>query len=383
MVDRLFAFDARRPWLLDGAIVLALIVATIATSDGLVSSSVLFGAAVSLPLLWRRRQPVAVFSIIAVVAFAQWLADVRTVGDFALLVALFTVALESPPRTTVAAAAVLEIGVILATVRWAVAEPLKVWIYLTGLTTAAAVLGAGARMHRELIGSLQERAARLEYERDQQGQLAAAAERARIAREMHDIVAHHLSVMISLADGARYQLDESPERAETALATLSQTGRQALTEMRRLLGVLRDERGPDLQPQPSLAVIDSLVARMREAGVSIRYELTGPTEDIEPGLQLTACRIVQEALTNALKHAGDDAQVSVAVACGAGAVTLEVRDTGRAVPGMEIDEGGGLRGMRERAAVYGGQVQAGPDPGGGWSVRTRLTPEAPAPALPA
>jgi YD repeat-containing protein len=243
------------------------------------------------------------------------------------------------------------------------------------------VLGMSVRARHALVSSLHERAARLEYERDQQGRLAAAAERARIARDMHDIVAHHLSVMIALADGASYQLTEAPERAEAAMLTASRTGRQALTEMRRLLGVLREEAQPALHPQPGLAEIDVLVQRMRAAEVPVRYEVSGQGAEIEPGLQLTAHRIVQEALTNALKHAGDGAEISVSVACAPDQVRLEVRDNGKVPAGGEIREGGGLRGMRERASVYGGSVEAGPHCDGGWSVSTTLALSAPEPAL--
>ncbi len=377
---RLVAFDARRPWIFDSGIVAALI-AMVMVNRGLGASSVAFGCALALPLLWRRRYPLIVFGILASIALAQWLLDVRTLGDAALLVALYSVAVYEPTRTMLIAACILEIGVILATVRWAIVQPGKVWIGLTGLATAAGLLGMSVRSRRALVNSLHERAAQLEYERDQQGLLAAAAERARIAREMHDIVAHHLTVMIALADGASYQLSEAPERAEAAMSTASRTGRQALTEMRRLLGVLREETQPALHPQPGLAQIDLLVERLRAAGVQVRYEVSGSPAGIEPGLQLTAHRIVQEALTNTLKHAGESASVCVTVSCTREEVSIEVRDNGTSIIDAEIHEGGGLRGMRERASVYGGIVQAGPHPDGGWSVRARLALGVSEPAL--
>jgi signal transduction histidine kinase len=369
--ERFSRFANERPWLLDGGVVAILLLLGVATNRNLGDASVAFDVALALPLLWRRRHPRAVFATVAVVALAQWLLDVKAFGDVALLVALYSVAAAESTRTTLLAGAVLELGIVLATVRWAAGDPLQVWIGLSGLATAAGVLGMSVRNRRALVDSLQERAQRLEYERDQQGLIAAAAERARIARDMHDIVAHHLSVMIALADGASYQVRDAPERAENAMTTASRTGRQALTEMRRLLGVLRDESQPVLTPQPGIAQIDALVERVRSAGVEVRYELSGDPAGIEPGLQMTAHRIVQEALTNTLKHAGDDAQVSVVVSCTRDDVVLDVRDTGTATPSA-IHEGGGLRGMRERAAVYGGVVEAGPHPRGGWSVRTRL-----------
>jgi signal transduction histidine kinase len=327
--------------------------------------------------LWRRKHPRAVFAAVASIAFAQWLLDVRAFGDVALLVALYSVAVAESTRTTLVAAAVVELGVVLATARWAAGEPVKVWIGLSGLATAAGVLGMTVRSRRALVTSLHERAARLEYERDQQGRLAAAGERARIAREMHDIVAHHLSVMIALADGASYQVTEAPERAEAAMITASRTGRQALTEMRRLLGVLRDEAEPSLTPPPGIAQVEALVDRVRTAGIDVRYELSGSPDDIEPGLQLTAYRIIQEALTNTLKHAADGAEVAVNLCCTGDALSLEVRNSGPVGESSWVPEGGGLRGMRERAAVYDGIVEAGPHPDGGWSVRTRLALEQP------
>ena len=381
LVTRLVELDARHRWILDAGIVVVLAAGSIAINANLGAASLGLSVALCLPLLWRRRYPVAVFATIALIALGQWLLGIRAFGDVALLVALYSVAVAKPTGVTLIAAGVLEVGAVMATLRWAVVEPGKVWIGLTGLATAAGVLGISVRARQQLVSSLHERAARLEYERDQQGQLSAAAERARIARDMHDIVAHHLSVMIALADGASYQVHEAPDRAQAAMTTASRTGRQALTEMRRLLGVLRDGTEPTTHPQPGLAQIDLLVERLRGTGVSVRYEVSGQPDAIESGLQLTAYRIVQEALTNALKHGGDGAEVAVTLSLRPDEVFLEVRDNGDVAPRGEIREGGGLRGMRERAAVYGGVVEAGPHPDGGWCVRTRLALEAPEPVL--
>ncbi len=182
-------------------------------------------------------------SLVALVAFAQWLLSAPQLGDFAVLIALYWVALESELAEVALAAAIVEAGAIMAAFRWSPSEPLKIWVGLTGLATAAGVLGITIRQRRALLISLHERAARLEVERDQEGRLAAAAERARIAREMHDIVAHNLSVIIALADGASYTMESSPRRAAQATERVSATGRQALLEMRRLLGVLREDSG--------------------------------------------------------------------------------------------------------------------------------------------
>jgi signal transduction histidine kinase len=201
---------------------------------------------------------------------------------------------------------------------------------------------------------------------------------------MHDIVAHNLSVMIALADGAGFAMHDAPDRAEAAMRTASRTGRQALTEMRRLLGVLRDESGEQqLAPPPGIAEIDGLVEQVRGAGLPVRYDVGGQAEEPLPaGLQLAAYRIVQEALTNTLKHAGPGAQAHVTLTFADRALGIEVLDSGP--PSQAAAEGGGLSGMRERAAVYDGVIEAGPRDGGGWRVGTRLGyADAPAEAAPA
>jgi signal transduction histidine kinase len=380
---RFSEFAARRPRVIDGGIVAALLLFDVVTNRGVGGDRFLVDVALALPLLWRRHHARAVFAVMVLVALTQWLLDVRASGDLALLVGLYSVAVAESTRTTLVATGVLEVGIAMVAVRWTPNSVAPAFIGLSGMAVAAAVLGMSVRGRRQLVDSLHERAARLEYERDQQGQLAAAAERARIARDMHDIVAHHLSVMIALVDGATYQVRDAPERAETAMATASRTGRQALGEMRRLLGVLRDEEGPALSPQPGIAEIEALVGRLHTAGVDVRYERSGPDEPLEPGLELTAYRIVQEALTNALKHAGDGARASVTLARTGDDVVVEIRDTGVGATTAPGAEGGGLRGMRERAAVYGGEVAAGPHPDGGWCVRTRLSASAEPQSVPA
>ncbi len=196
--------------------------------------------ALCLPLVLRRRYPRAVFAAITLVLLVQWLIDVQLGADLALLVSLYTVAAVSSRRWTAAAVGVAEVGAVLATLRWG--DPvLPFFVGLSALVIASALLGISVQNRRALLASLQERAARLELERDQQGRVAAAAERARIAREMHDIVAHNLAVVIALADGAVFAARESPEQATAAMEKVSRTGREALAEMRLLLGVLNDE----------------------------------------------------------------------------------------------------------------------------------------------
>ncbi|MCW2983787.1 MAG: two-component sensor histidine kinase, partial [Conexibacter sp.] len=352
-LTRLSAWSAQRRWALD-AVVVAVIVALGSLRgpddhEGL--TAWLFTVALALPLLWRRHRPVAVFAVITAVAVVQWALDIRAFGDSALLVALYTVAATQPLRTTLLAAAVLEVGIVMASLRWAPhGHPLDVIVALSGLATAAGVLGVNVRHRQALLDSLRERAARLEAERDQQGRLSAAGERARIAREMHDIVAHNLSVMIALADGATYAMRDDPDRAEVATRNASRTGREALTEMRRLLGVLReDEPAGQRAPQPGIDQLDVLVEQVRAAGVPTTITLAGAApEHVSGGLQLAAFRIVQEALTNALKHAGPGVEAAVDLRWTGPRLRLEIVNTGQPATARGA-EGGGLRGMRERA----------------------------------
>jgi signal transduction histidine kinase len=377
--------EARHQGLADVAIALAvaaLSIVGLAAQHRLGHADLLvFCACLCAPLLLHRRNPLRAFALVAAVCFVQWLVSGPQLADAAVLVALYWVARDGGLAELAAAAAVVEGGSIMAAARWSPARPLRDWVGLTGLTVAAAGLGVTVRLRRALVASLHERAARLEFERDQEGRLGAAAERARIAREMHDIVSHNLTVMISLADGATYAMDATPERALPAMQRVSATGRQALVEMRRLLGVLRDEE-PDehpLEPQPSLERLDDLVARVNAAGIPVSMEIDGEPRELTDGVQLAVFRVAQEALTNTLKHAGRPASAHVALHCATEQVELEVIDTGNhGVNGggraIRAAAGGrGLRGMRERAAAYGGELEAGPMAQGGWRVHFSLS----------
>jgi signal transduction histidine kinase len=372
-LGRALALQRRRPLVGDVALVVVLLLPALAPRVGdlpTTPNARAFSAALVLPLLARRRWPIEVFAAIALIALGQWLLDVRAFGDAALLVALYGVAVSQPTSIALAAAAVVEGGVVLALARWSAGIDVRAFVGLSGLATAATVLGMSTRNRRALVATLEERATRLEHERDQQGRLSAAFERARIAREMHDIVAHNVSVMIALADGAGYAVRDDPDRAELAMGNLARTGRQALTEMRRLLGVLRDEDdGGERAPQPGLAELDALVAQVRSAGLSVGYEVSGaPVVAPPPGLQLAVYRIVQEALTNTIKHAGAGATAQLSVRHTAATLEVDVIDRGGMPSHATAGTGAGLRGMRERAAVYDGEIEAGPRPGGGWRV---------------
>jgi signal transduction histidine kinase len=360
----------------------ALSIAGLATQHRLDTITLVFCGALCAPLLLLRRDPRLCFAAIALVAFVQWLLSAPQLADFAVLISLYRVALESDLAEVALAAAAVEAGAIMAALRWSPSEPVKIWVGLTGLATAAGVLGITVRQRRALLISLHDRAARLEFERDQEGQLAAAAERARIAREMHDIVAHNLSVMIALADGASYTMESSPQRAAQATERVSATGRQALLEMRRLLGVLREgDTEQPLAPQPRLDRLDGLLAQVNAAGIPVTMDLDGDPRELSEGIQLTVFRVAQEALTNTLKHASRPTSAHLALCCQPEVVELEVTDTGAprelASVAPPVPNGGrGLRGMRERAAAYGGRLDAGPSPDGGWRVHLRLQRDA-------
>ncbi|MDH6124018.1 histidine kinase [Kitasatospora sp. GP82] len=344
-----------------------------------------------LPMTFRRRAPFAVFGVTAVVAFVQWLTTRGMPADVVVLFALYTVAAHCSRRRTMAAYAVAELGVVLAVLRWTpdgehsglLATVVRVFILLSGTVTAAAVLGLNVRARRAQLAALQQRAHDLERQRDQQSALAVAEERSRIAREMHDIVTHNLSVMVALADGAVYANAHAPEKATAAMRQSAETGRRALTDMRRFLGVLRaDEPDALRHPQPGIAQLAALAEQVRAAGLATDLDLDGDHSAVSAGAQLTVYRLVQESLTNTLKHTAPGARARVRVVCGPSTVTMEVCDDGRPVRRAESSVshtghighlGQGLAGMRSRAAAYGGELSAGPLPHGGWRVAATLS----------
>jgi signal transduction histidine kinase len=337
-----------------------------------------------LPLLWRRRSPEAAFGVIAAVFVVQWALGAALRADVALFVALYSLTLHGRLRRLPWACGVMAGAMALVAVR--VSPVVSVWdalFFLLSTATAALALGLTVRIRRAQLAGLRERAAQLEIERDQRSRLATATERTRVAREMHDIVGHNLSVIITLADAGAYATDIAPERGKEALRLIGDTGRQALGELRRVLGVLREaahdpEGGPELSPQPGIADLDALCAKVRAAGLEVVYRTSGDVDALDGGVQLTVYRIVQEALTNTLKHADAGTRVHLAILVEDSRLTIRVHDTGpAAASGPPNEEGHGLVGMRERAALYGGTVSAGPARGGGWSVEAvlDLTPQ--------
>jgi len=334
-------------------------------------------ALIVAPLVARRIWPLQVFGWVVVTSIAAALWDYHLIAGAALLVSLYTVASLRPRRDALVCAGVLEVGVF---VGLAVGHAGQWWydvIFLSGLVAAALGLGLYFATRRAYLTELHDRAARLERERDQQGEIAAAAERARIAREMHDIVAHHLTVMITLSDAAVAASARSPERAAEVMRSVSATGRRALGDTRRLLGGLRrppgDGSGAALAPVPDLAQLDALIEQVRSAGLDTTLEIHGDVPEVPAGVQLTVYRLVQEALTNTLKHGGAGARAYVRLRYLPGELRVDIEDdgVGTTVPAA-ASVGSGLIGMRERVRAYGGDVRAGPRQPGGWSVSARL-----------
>jgi signal transduction histidine kinase len=388
--------DRRRPWVLDLAVVAALFVLfclpdlvphdedrgpeeLLRMAGPLPAAGTLaLQAGLLLPLLWRRRAPSVTLALTAAAFLVQSSFGVFLRADVALLVALYSVTLHGRLRHLpwACAAAVASLLPVAARVSGLVSFWEALFFLLTAVTAAVA-LGLAVRIRRAQLASLRDRAVRLEIERDQRSRLATATERVRVAREMHDIIGHNLSVMITLADGGAYAADVAPERSKEALRLVGDAGRQALGELRRMLGVLREEAdGAELAPQPGIADLDALCARIRAAGPEVVYRSAGELDHLDQGVQLMAYRIVQEAFTNTLNHAGPHTRIDVSVAAEGPALRIRVRDDGRAdaatQPRPATEQGHGLAGMRERAALYGGTVDAGPAPGGGWVVSAVL-----------
>ncbi|MFJ8142795.1 histidine kinase [Streptomyces sp. NPDC096013] len=388
--------DRRHPWLLDTMVVL--VVALISLPDllshtshgpfgetdnrGQLPSAVLFllAGAQILPLWWRRRAPAVTYFVIAAVALVQLSLGVWQQADISGLIALYGLALRGSLRVLSWAAALTVAELTLAVCLLSPVEhPLLGLFFLLGTTAAAIATGLTLRIRRLYLATLEDRAARLEIERDQRIRLTAAAERSRVAREMHDIIGHNLSVMVSLADGAATLAAHNKETSAEALRVLGDTGRQAMSELRSVLGVLRGDQDEErmVSPQPGVRDLDALMERVRAAGLTVRYRTTGDLDSLGGGVQLTVYRVVQEALTNSLKHAGIGSSAEVAIGVEAGEVRIRIADIGAppgtsepaAHPGRSGDHGHGLVGIRQRAAMYGGSVTIGPRAGGhGWLV---------------
>jgi signal transduction histidine kinase len=332
--------------------------------------ALLLALAMTLPLAARRRFPLAVAAVVAASFPLQWAVGVDMYNYLASviagLLAGYSVAAHARPRRSLPAVAFLYAMVALGALRGAAG--LAWGLILVG---GAALAGWGIRGRRLHAQELAVLAAELEAARDENARAAVTEERARIARELHDVVAHAVSVMVVQAGAADQVLPAELLPAREALLAVQQTGRQALVELRRLLGVLRaDGQSATRGPQPGLAALGALAQNVREAGLAVSVGIEGDTTAVGPGLDLAAYRIVQEALTNTLKHARAT-RVEVTVRVAADALELTVEDDGRG-PANGGGRGHGLIGMRERALLYGGELEAGARNGSGFAVRARL-----------
>ncbi len=331
-----------------------------------------------LIILWRRRFPIRVFAIIATLELLGMVVFHETSAYAALLVALYTVASHRDRRYAYMAAGVFEVTILLTAAFYTDPEAsfLTTVGVLSSFMLASLFLGTTLRAQRQYLAGLRDRAERLERERDQHALLATTAERTRIAREMHDIVAHSLSVVIRLADGAVAASRTDPAIANEAMTQVATTGRQALAEMRTLLGVLRDDlpaqgRG-DRSPQPDLQRIDLLLDEVRATGLAVTLSTSGTPLALPAIAETTIYRIIQEGLTNVLRHAIGPSRVDVELDWSADGLDVTIRDDGRVGRTTTDGAGQGLRGIRERVALYDGELVAGRVQPRGWQVQARL-----------
>jgi len=405
-VNRLYDFIRRHPtsvdslWaafllMLSSVWILASLTAPPEASEGLAQGRwekiaiVPVSLALSVVVALRRRAPEKMLLLATGTGLAQVVTDLSPFpGDFAFLVIIFTVASRHTRWASRFALAGALLSPTISQLRWPnehadVTGKIFGTLFLTLVFVMAWVLGDSLRTRRAYYSQLEERARRLEKEREARAKVAVAAERARIARELHDVVAHNVSVMVVQADGGAYVLDSAPEQARMALQTISGTGRQALAEMRRLLGVLRSEDGGkrdggEYVPQPGVEQIAELVEQVRGAGLTVDFAVEGTPHPLPSSVELTAYRIVQEALTNTRKHGGPDVGATVRLRYTDDALSVVAEDDGRGAQRELYEEGGadglghGLIGMRERVGMVGGALEAGPRSGGGFRICAAL-----------
>src|SRR5918996_5213927 len=335
------------------------------TSVAPTTEEIVVSLALVAPLVFGPRAPVAVFATVMATSLVQLAVTEHVlIADLAPLVALYYLVAHGPNRLKPIGLGVALVGGVVMSARASFPGVLDGFVLGTAVVTAYVLLAALLADRR---ASRRARLAALEVERDQQADIGAAQERARIARELHDVVAHSLAVMVAQADGGRYAAPEDPDAASRALTQIAESGRDALAQMRRLLGVLREgEEGGD---------VAGLVRRLARAGLPVELEVEGRAGELPAQLQLCIHRVAQEALTNVLKHADSPRRVEVLLRYLDAEVELTVRDDGRAV-GAGDGQGHGLAGMRERVALHSGTLQAGPRADGGYEVSARV----PAPA---
>jgi signal transduction histidine kinase len=381
LADRLHAVDPR---LIDGLITLALLVLGVGSqfaespmveagyrdTDAL---AVLFGLVTTLPVYWRRRRPLPALAVSSAGIFAVSVGDYR-VNNLPIATLFLVYAVGAYARRTPALAGLVLVNATILAI-WIVGDPsLDIagagfnMTLFSGAWLAGQVVQARASANEARLSEAQERA---ESHRQQEAR-AVAEERLRLAQELHDVVAHSMSVIAVQAGMGAHVIDERPADAKEALAAISETSRRTLQEMRRLLGVLRDEEGERSHtPAPGLGELPALVDDVRKAGVDVTFSMEGEPGCVPHGVELSAYRLVQEGLTNVIKHAGP-AAATVTVRCEPTEVLVEVSDDGRGAAAANGGGGHGLRGMRERVAVWGGTFDAGPQAGGGFRIAARL-----------
>lgn len=400
MVDeRLVRWWSDHPVRADAA--LAVVVFALCAGAGLLVGAetdfFLFSAALLVPLAVRRRAPEICAAVIALVAFTQWATVGDSTGalpaDIAVPIAIYSTAAHGRRWASRAALVTGLAGAVLGGWSWpqlplpALAHVL-VAVSLAGIVTAAWLAGSWRRARRAEYAALTRHAALLEQRQRELTRLAVLEERTRIARDLHDILAHSLAVVIAQADGGRYAARAEPDRALTALAAIGDQGRAALADTRRAIGLLREDPDtePDPSPAPGLADLPALTADLRAAGLPVTLTVDLAGASLDPGIGLLVYRIVQEGLTNVVKHAGTGATARVSVRTVPDGLRVEVRDdggggisdrpghdrTGSPSPGPR---GYGLIGMRERVGAYGGTVEVGNGPGDGHRL-TALIPSA-------
>lgn len=376
------------PWVVDGVTAAVFVVVGLATtaSRGNISKDLYepqdaFGVFLVLlatvPFVFRRRAPLAVLLVCtSAVVLESMLGHNEGALPFFLWVAVVTVAAQCPMWKVAVAAGWIFAGLFLLVV--ADGSPLSASGFGLNCALFAAMFmfGFNLKSRRERIDALEERAAALEREKEEESRRAVADERLHIARELHDVVAHSMGVIAVQASVGEHVIESDPAQAKQALHAISDVSRSTLAEIRQMLGVLRensDDDGPAYAPAPGLDELGRLTRELEGAGLPVEVAYEGPRTEVPRGVDLTAYRIVQEALTNVLKHAGP-ATARVVVRYEPGALGLEIRDDGRGVNGRATAGRGGhgLVGMRERVAVYGGTLEAGACTGGGFRVVATL-----------
>lgn len=338
--------------------------------DPLLISYVTLSLAMIAPLAVRRRWPMAVFVGISVVAAVQWSVGIQLAADGSVLVALATVAAHRPVRETAVAVVIAEAGALAASASWP--HGLRSTEMLTVLSVfvlAATALGTSVRNHRRVVAVLEEQRARVEREREQQTRLAVADERNRIARDMHDVIAHGLAVVVTLAAASTGRAARQPERVDEAVALIERTARTALADTRHAVGTIRASDG--LLPAPSIDDLAALLDVVTAAGLRATLQTEGTAERVPTAVGLAVYRVTQEAITNTLKHA-NASNLTVHVTVSRSALLLGIQDDGDGPTGPTPAGGSGLVGMRERITQLGGSLDAGPGGTRGWRVTASI-----------